>query len=118
MPAFEVSNIGGTSSSSLPEILSRQDRVLRFGVDCSGPANSDGIEYRHGEWSPGGEYTKQLSVKNVGLKTIKLKYKLPATRYVQRTLTGWGLMKAEQVPHPFPSSFTGTPHQILLYDVS
>lgn len=68
---------------SPPEILSRQDRILKFGVDCSGPDNnSDGISYKHGEWSPGGEYIKKLCVKNVGPKTVKVKYKLPVTRYV------------------------------------
>lgn len=62
------------------EVLSRGDRVLKFGVDCVGPNDSDGICFEGGEWVPGGEYIKKLRVKNVSPKTIKLKYKLPATR--------------------------------------
>jgi hypothetical protein len=61
-------------------VLSREDRVLKFGVDCVGPNDSDGICFNGGEWGPGGEYIKKLRVKNVSNKTVKLKYKLPATR--------------------------------------
>ncbi|KAJ3149889.1 hypothetical protein HK101_002002 [Irineochytrium annulatum] len=37
------------------------------------------VEFTH--WEPGGEYVKQLIVKNVVMKTQKIKYKLPQTRY-------------------------------------
>lgn len=61
-------------------VLSREDRVLKFGVDCVGPHDSDGICFSGGEWVPGGEYIKKLRVKNVSTKSVKLKYKLPVTR--------------------------------------
>ena len=46
------------------ELMSRDERVKRFGVDCVGP-HGDGIVYRGGEWMPGGEYVQKLRVKNV-----------------------------------------------------
>jgi cilia- and flagella-associated protein 65 len=64
-----------------PEMLSREDRVLKFGVDCVGPHESDGICFAGGEWVPGGEYIKKLRVKNVSTRCVKLKYRLPVTRY-------------------------------------
>jgi cilia- and flagella-associated protein 65 len=63
-----------------PEMLSREDRVYKFGVDCVGPLDSDGICFGGGEWVPGGEYIKKLRVKNVSSRSVKLKYKLPVTR--------------------------------------
>ena len=32
-------------------------------------------------WTPGGEYQLNLNMKNVSTKPLKLKYKLPATKY-------------------------------------
>ena len=32
-------------------------------------------------WTPGGEYMLSLNLKNVSTKPLKLKYKLPATKY-------------------------------------
>lgn len=61
-------------------VLSREDRVLKYGVDCVGPHDSDGICFSGGEWVPGGEYIKKLRVKNVSTKSVKLKYKLPVSR--------------------------------------
>ncbi|CAN0100049.1 unnamed protein product, partial [Heterosigma akashiwo] len=63
-----------------PLVLSREERVRLFGIDCYGPYG-DGITYRGGEWTPGGEYVQTLKVKNVSLKLKKLKYKAPATKY-------------------------------------
>ena len=52
----------------------RRHRRLQFGIDCA--------EYVHFHgWEPGGEYIKQLVVKNVAMKTQKIKYKLPQTRF-------------------------------------
>jgi hypothetical protein len=32
-------------------------------------------------WKPGGEYERVLTVRNVSTRTIKLKYKLPTSKY-------------------------------------
>ena len=45
-----------------------------YGIDCA-----DILEWRM--WTPGGEYTLSLNMKNVSTKPLKLKYKLPATKY-------------------------------------
>ena len=58
-----------------PEPLGRKARINRFGVDCG-----EGLEWQAG-WEPGGEYTKTVVVKNVSTKLIKLKYRLPETKY-------------------------------------
>ena len=58
-----------------PQPLSRAERIRRFGVDCG-----DGLEWVAG-WEPGGEYTKQLVVKNVSTSVVKLKYKLPESKF-------------------------------------
>ncbi|KAJ3162411.1 hypothetical protein HDU86_004891 [Geranomyces michiganensis] len=52
----------------------RHDRRLQFGIDCA-----EMVHFTH--WEPGGEHIKQLIVKNVVMKTQKIKYKLPQTRY-------------------------------------
>jgi len=64
-----------------PLILSRKDRAMKFNIDCSGPNNSDGIVFKGGEWVPGGEYIAKLTVRNVSTKTMKVKYRLPSTRF-------------------------------------
>ncbi|CAM9432851.1 unnamed protein product, partial [Choristocarpus tenellus] len=51
-----------------------------FGIECEGPFG-DGIVFKGGEWSPGGEYVQRLRVKNVSTKLKKLKYRLPTTKY-------------------------------------
>ncbi|KAJ1558489.1 hypothetical protein HK096_011640 [Nowakowskiella sp. JEL0078] len=55
-------------------IPSKQERKLQFGVDCA-----ELVHFAH--WEPGGEHIKQLVIKNVVMKTQKIKYKLPQTRY-------------------------------------
>ncbi|TPX66179.1 hypothetical protein SpCBS45565_g04639 [Spizellomyces sp. 'palustris'] len=52
----------------------RHDRRLQFGIDCA-----ELVHFTH--WEPGGEHVKHLVVKNVVMKTQKIKYKLPQTRY-------------------------------------
>lgn len=47
-----------------------------FGIDCG-----EGLTWAGGTWGPGGEYIKKLVVKNIGSKIVKLKYKLPATKF-------------------------------------
>ncbi|CAM9254296.1 unnamed protein product, partial [Discosporangium mesarthrocarpum] len=61
-------------------IVSRKDRVQICGIECVGPFG-DGILFKGGEWSPGGEYVQRLRVKNVSNKLKKLKYRLPTTKY-------------------------------------
>lgn len=53
---------------------SRSERKIMFGIDCA-----DLVHFAR--WEPGGEHVKQLVVKNVVMKTQKIKYKLPQTRY-------------------------------------
>ncbi len=63
---------------ALPSVVHRSLATqLQFaramGVECG-----EGVVFRAGEWSPGGEYTGFLSVKNVlSEETIKLRYRLP-----------------------------------------
>ncbi|KAJ3320632.1 hypothetical protein HDV06_005150 [Boothiomyces sp. JEL0866] len=52
----------------------RDARKTQFGIDCA-----DLVHFSH--WEPGGEYVKSLVIKNVVMKTQKIKYKLPGTRY-------------------------------------
>ena len=60
----------------MAKVLSRGERIRQFGIDCG-----DGLTWPGGTWSPGGEYCKKLVVKNVGLDTVRLNYKLPATKF-------------------------------------
>ena len=55
--------------------LGRMERIRRFGVDCG-----DGLTWAAG-WQPGGEYTKQLIVKNVSKQVVRIKYKLPESKF-------------------------------------
>ena len=73
------SESGGTTRNSamVPEFtdfLPRDERIACYGIDCA-----DILEWRM--WTPGGEYTLNLNMKNVSTKPLKLKYKLPATKY-------------------------------------
>ena len=52
----------------------RYERSQVWGIDCA-----EELEWRG--WEPGGEYVRSLVVKNVSTKTLKVKYKLPATKY-------------------------------------
>ncbi|KAJ1562128.1 hypothetical protein HK405_015525, partial [Cladochytrium tenue] len=63
---------GGGGDSGPP--LARAERRARFGVDCA-----DLVHFTH--WEPGGEYVKHLAVKNVVMKTQKIRYRLPKTRF-------------------------------------
>ena len=49
--------------------------VRRFGVDCG-----DGLTWEAG-WQPGGEYTKTLVVRDVTKHHVRLKYKLPESKF-------------------------------------
>jgi hypothetical protein len=50
--------------------VARPRRSVRYGIEVP-----TGVTWR--EWEPGGEYTKQLTLKNVKFKTQKISYKLP-----------------------------------------
>ena len=69
-------SLPGPAISSMAKVLSRGERIRQFGIDCG-----DGLTWPGGTWSPGGEYCKKLVVKNVGLDTVRLNYKLPATKF-------------------------------------
>eukprot|EP00743_Colponemidia_sp_Colp-15_P004902 GILK01005283.1.p1 GENE.GILK01005283.1~~GILK01005283.1.p1 ORF type:complete len:1742 (+),score=283.35 GILK01005283.1:94-5319(+) len=63
------------SSFRVPsEILTREQRARRYGVDC-------GNDLLWKDWVPGGEIVKKLIIKNVSKKTQNLKYTLPVTKY-------------------------------------
>ena len=69
-----------TSSTSMYETMNptlatvRYERSQVWGIDCA-----ESLEWRG--WEPGGEYVRSLVVKNVSTKVLKVKYKLPATKY-------------------------------------
>ena len=88
--------------ASRPEPLGRKARINRFGVDCG-----DGLEWPAG-WEPGGEYTKTVVVKNVSTRLIKLKYRLPETKFFSMTFPETislvaGMSKALQAAHALSS---------------
>jgi cilia- and flagella-associated protein 65 len=47
--------------------------ILRSGLQCP-----EQVEFK--DWQLGGEYIKSILVKNVSVKTIKFKYKQPASK--------------------------------------
>jgi cilia- and flagella-associated protein 65 len=54
------------------------DRLViarQFGIDCPG------VRYYGGTWGPGGEYIRQILVKNVTTATVRLRYALPRTKF-------------------------------------
>lgn len=63
-----------------PIVLDQKERSRRFGLECIGPAG-DGVVFKAGHWTPGGEYVQKLIVRNVSTTVKKFKYKLPSTRY-------------------------------------
>jgi hypothetical protein len=69
-----------TTGRFLGSPMAPEDRNAVFGIDCSGPYG-DGIIFKGGSWSPGGEYVQRLRIKNVSGQLRKLKYKVPETRY-------------------------------------
>jgi hypothetical protein len=71
--SWPVGKASRLASSLKP--LTRAERIRRFGVDCG-----DGLTWEAG-WQPGGEYTKQLVVKNVSKHVVRLKYKLPESKF-------------------------------------
>ncbi|KAJ3182506.1 hypothetical protein HDU85_002604 [Gaertneriomyces sp. JEL0708] len=72
----------GKSKPALPKAQSqnevstptRAERRTQFGIDCA-----ELVHFTH--WEPGGEHVKNLIVKNVCMKTLKIRYNLPKTRY-------------------------------------
>jgi hypothetical protein len=74
-PAGKPTSLVSRLRPAKPLPLSRAERIRRFGVDCG-----DGLTWAAG-WVPGGEYTKQLIVKNVSKTVVRLKYKLPESKF-------------------------------------
>ena len=74
-PAGKASAIVRQLRADKPAPLSRAERIRRFGVDCG-----DGLEWA-ATWVPGGEYTKALVVKNVSKQFVRLKCKLPDSKF-------------------------------------
>ena len=54
----------------------RYERARVWGLDCA-----DVLRWR--QWEPGGTYVRSVVLKNVSTKAIKVKYKLPATKYFE-----------------------------------
>ena len=60
-----------------PKMLSaRYERAQVWGLDCA-----DVLRWKM--WEPGGTYVRSLVLKNVSTKALKLKYKLPRTKYFE-----------------------------------
>lgn len=74
-PAGKASSVVRSLRADKPTPLTRAERIRRFGVDCG-----DGLVWL-ANWKPGGEYTKSLVVKNVSKQTVKLRYKLPESKF-------------------------------------
>ena len=55
---------------------SRVFRAETYGIDIA-----DGLEWKGGTWSSGGEYIKRFIVKNVTTKVQKIKYSLPKSKF-------------------------------------
>lgn len=72
-PGATASTFGDTG---VAEILSREERVKRFGIDCG-----DGLCWAGGTWGPGGEFIKNLTVKNLSERVQKIKYRVPDTKF-------------------------------------
>ena len=62
-------------------IISPEERIKTYGIECTSSSGTDGILFRASTWLPGGEFIEKLIIKNVGVKVVKFKYKLPSTRY-------------------------------------
>lgn len=60
--------------ASAPEMMSREKRAHIYGIDTA-----DALVWS--KWTPGGEYLRTLTVRNITATTQKLQYKLPASKY-------------------------------------
>jgi cilia- and flagella-associated protein 65 len=54
--------------------LNALDVLCSFGLDCVEKLVWKG-------WKPGGEYLRTVTVRNVSVSAVRLKYKLPSTKY-------------------------------------
>ena len=55
-------------------VMVPKDRSAVFGLECA-----QAIEWRN--WRPGNEYDKVFVIKNIGIKSCRIKYQLPGSRY-------------------------------------
>jgi len=53
---------------AVPTVTHRSAKITKFGIEVP-----SGLTYQG--WEPGGEYTKTLVLKNVQLKTKKIRFK-------------------------------------------
>lgn len=63
-----------THGTGGPPTTFTRAHLFRFGMDCV-----DKVEWRG--WSPGGEYHKTFTIKNVTTRMVKFKYRLPQSKY-------------------------------------
>ena len=60
-----------------PQVMTqRYERAHVWGIDCV-----ERLTWRG--WEPGGSYVRTVTLKNVGKKALKVKYRLPTTKYFE-----------------------------------
>ena len=64
------------TKTSPPQFHTREERSKLFGLDMA-----EGLIWKGGQWSAGGEFKKKLRIKNVSTMVLHMKYKLPATKF-------------------------------------
>ena len=73
--------------------LDPTERIKRYGVEVLGPVTGvDGILFKAGTWSPGGEYLQRLVIRNTSTTTKKIKYVLPTTRFFFMAYPEWVIL--------------------------
>ena len=55
----------------------RYERAQVWGLDCC-----ETLRWKF--WEPGGTYVRSVVLKNVSTRALKVKYKLPKTKYFER----------------------------------
>jgi len=63
------------SSLGSPLVFTREERIRKFGIDCG-----ESLHWEPG-WKPGGDHGKKFHLRNVTNDVLKIKYKLPASKY-------------------------------------
>ena len=82
-PGGSARGAGATTTSRYetlapPTMTARYERVQVWCIDCP-----ERLTWRGGTWEPGGEYVRTIALKNVSTKTLKLKYRMPKTKYFE-----------------------------------
>ena len=90
MERFDSDDVMASSSITF---LDATERVKRYGVEVLGPVPGvDGILFKAGTWSPGGEYLQRLIIRNTSTTTKKIKYVLPTTRFFFMAYPEWVIL--------------------------